>query len=73
MFNNVAFVAEASHDAGMSSNAMAVVVRLEGFDKDGVAVTVVGQHDVLVAAAQADWEAAHVVCVELADGLNGDV
>ena len=40
----------------MSSDVMAVMVRLEGFDKDDVAVTVVGQYDVLVAAAGAGGE-----------------
>jgi hypothetical protein len=58
---------------GMSRNAMVVMVRLEGFNKYGVAVTVIGQHDVLVATAGAGGESSHVVCVELADGLNGDV
>ena len=52
---------------------MAVMVGLEGFNKDGVGVAVVGQHDVLVATARADGEAAHVVSVELADGFNPDV
>ena len=73
MFDNVPFVAEAGHDAGMSSNAMAVVVRLEGFDEDDVAVTVVDQHDVLVATTGAGGEASHIVHVEFADGLDGDV
>ena len=33
----------------------------------------VGDHEVLVAAAVADWEASHVVCVERADGFHSDV
>ena len=73
VFDNVAFVAEVGHDAGMSSNAVAVMARLEGFDKDGLAVTVVGQHDVLVATMGAGGEESHVVRVEFADGLDGDL
>ena len=69
----MAFFAEAGHEAGMDSDAMAVEARLEGLDKYGIAVAVVGQHDVLVAAAGACGEAAHVVHVEFADELNGDV
>ena len=61
VFDIVAFVTEVGHDAGMSSDAMAVVARLEQFDKDGVAVTVVGQHDVLVAAAGAGGETSQSV------------
>ena len=52
---------------------MAVMAGLEGFNKDSVGVAVVGQHDVLVATARADGEAAHVICVELADGFDSDV
>ena len=33
----------------------------------------VGEHDVLVAAARADWEASHVVGEEFADGVRPDV
>ena len=49
---------------------MAVVARLEAFYKYGIAVTVIGQHDVLVAAAGACGEAAHAVCLEFADGFG---
>ena len=52
---------------------MAVVPGLEGFDKNDVGVDVVGEHYVVVAAAGADGEAAHVVGVELGDGFNADV
>jgi hypothetical protein len=40
---------------------------------DGIGVAVVGKHDVLVAAARADWEASHVVGEEFADGVRPDV
>ena len=69
----MAFFVEAGHDAGMGSDAMAVMAQSEGLDEYGVAVSVVGQHDVLVAAAGGCGEAAHVVRVEFADGLNCDV
>ena len=52
---------------------MAIMVGLEGFNKDSIGVAVVGQHDVLVATVRADGEAAHVISVELADGFNQDV
>jgi len=65
----VAFGMEAGHDAPVCGYLMAVVAGLEGFHENGIGVTVVGQHVVLVATAQAGGESAHVVCVELADGL----
>jgi hypothetical protein len=43
---------------------------LKRLNEDCVAVTVVGQHDVLVATAGAGGETAHVVSVELADGFD---
>ena len=46
---------------------MAVFSCLEGIDEDGICVAVVGNHQVLVAAAGADGEASCVVCVERAD------
>jgi hypothetical protein len=46
------------------------MARLKGLDEDCVAVAVVGQHDVLVAAAGAGGKAAHVVSVEFADGFD---
>ena len=51
---------------------MAVVLGLEGFDKNDVGVDVIGEHYVVVAAAGADREAAHVVGVEFADGFDAD-
>ena len=52
---------------------MAVVLGLEGFDKNDVGVDVVGEHYVVIAAAGVDGEAAHVVGVELGDGFDADV
>ena len=52
---------------------MAILAGLERFDEDGVGVAIVGDHEVLVAAAGADWEAAHVFGVESAGGLDPEV
>ena len=60
---------EAGHDASVGRYAVAVFSCLEGFNEDGVSVVVVGDHQVLVSAAGADWEASYVVCVERADGF----
>ena len=60
---------EAVHDASVGRYAVEVFSCLEGLDEDGVGVAVVGVHQVLVAAAGADWEASCVVCVERADGF----
>ena len=50
-------------------DAVAVFPCLEGLDEDGVGVTVVSDHEVLVAATGADWEASFVVYVDRADGF----
>jgi len=68
----VASKLEALHDAVVSGDAMAIVARFKRFDEDNVAVGVVREHYVVVAAARADGEAAHVVSVELADGFDDD-
>ena len=60
---------EAGHDASVGRYAVAVFSCLEGLNEDGVCVAVVGDHQVLVAAAGADWEASCFVCVERADGF----
>ena len=67
--NDVTASLEAGHDASVGRYAVAVFSCLEGLDEDGVGVSVVGDHQVLVAAAGADWEASCVVCVERADGF----
>ena len=70
VLHEVAAVTKACHDATMGRDAVVVVAGLKRLDKDCVAVAVVGQHDVLVAAVGAGWKAAHVVSVELADGFD---
>ena len=69
MVNYVTESLEAGHDAGVFRDAVAVFLCLEGLDEDDVCVAVVGDHQVLVAAAGADGEASCVVCLERADGF----
>ena len=67
----IAFL-EVRHGAVVGGKAVLVVFRLEWFHQDDVAVDVKCQHYVVVSAAGANWESAHVICVELADGLHLD-
>ena len=60
---------EAGHDASVGRYTVAVLSFLEGIDEDGVGVAVVGDHQVLVAAAGADWKASCGICVERTDGF----
>ena len=60
---------EAGHDVSVGRYAVAIFLCLEGLDEDGISVALVGDHQVLVAAAGANWEASCVVCVERADGF----
>ena len=60
---------EADRDASVGRYAVTVFLCLEGLDENGVCVAVVGDHQVLVAAAGADWEASCVICLERADGF----
>ncbi len=46
---------------------LAVTLGLEGLQKDEVAISVEGNHDILVAKASSDGEAASVVGEELAE------
>ena len=69
VIHSVAACLETGHKTRVGWDAVSVVARLEGFDEDGIGVAVIGQHDVLIAAAQTDREAAHVVCEEFADGV----
>ena len=55
--DDVAASLEAGHDAGVGRDAVAVFPCLEDLDEGGFGVAVVGDHQVLVAAAGADWEA----------------
>ena len=69
----MAAILEPRHDAVVHRNVVSVVPGMEGFDHNGIGINVVCQHNVVVAAAGADGEAAHVVCEELAHGLTDDV
>ena len=69
MINDVDASLEAGHDVGVGRYAVAVCSCLEGLDEDGVCIAVVGHHQVLIAAAGADGEAACVVHVERDDGF----
>ena len=55
------------------SNSVFDLMGLESGLGDGVGVAVVGDHDVLIAAAGTDREASGVVYVQLFDGLDSDV
>ena len=69
----VVVVGEALHDGAIGHNAVFVNFTLEWGTKDDIAVTMVGDHGVLVAAACTDGEVASVVCVEFVDWVNADV
>ena len=71
--NGMAARLEAGHDAGVCGDTVAILAGLEGFDEDGVGVAMVGNHEVLIAAAGSDWEAACVVGVESSGGLDLEV
>ena len=64
---------EMGHEAFGSGKAVVVVLGLEGLDENDVGVDVIGKHCVIIAAAGADREAAHVVGAELGDGLDAYV
>ena len=68
--NSVAAILEPRHDKFVRRNVVSVVPGLEGLYQNGIGVDVVCQYNLMVAAEGSDREAAHVVCVELADGLN---
>ena len=67
--DDVAAILEGGHDAGVGRYAVAVFSCMEGLDEYGVCITVVGHHQVFIAAAGADGEAACVVHVERDDGF----
>ena len=71
--NDVAALLEAGHDARVCGDTVAILAGLEGFNKDDVGVAMVSNHEVLVATAGAEWEAAYVVSVESAGGLDREV
>ncbi len=57
---------QTSHDGVVGCNTMVVTLGLEGLLEDEVAVGVEDNHDILVAGASSDGEAASVVGEELA-------
>ena len=63
---------EARHDAVEGGEVVAVVFGLEWFHHYGIGVDVKVQHDVVVATAGANWEAACGMCVKLYYGLQLD-
>ena len=67
--NFVAVVGELLHDGFVGSNAVHVAFALEWGNEDDIAVTVVGDHDGLVATACTNGEAGSVICVEFSDGF----
>ena len=69
MIDDVAFCLEAGHDAGVDGYAVDIFSCLEWLNEDGVCIAVISHHQVLIAAAGADGEAACVVRVESADGF----
>ena len=52
---------EFKHDAVVCCDAAVIMVGLEGFNEDDIAIAVVSEHDILVAAVRADVETAHGV------------
>ena len=52
---------------------MAIVARLEGRDKDGIGINVVGHNYLLVSTSGADGQPDHVIIVKLADWLYPDM
>ena len=71
--NDVDVRLEAGHDAGVCRDTVEILAGLKGFDEDDVGVTMVGDHELPVAAAGADLEAARVVGVDRAGGLDPEV
>ena len=70
MYNYMATLFEAGHDAVVDSNLVAFVLVFAGVYKDVVITAAVGEHDVLVSAEREDGKAAHVVSVEIADRIE---
>jgi hypothetical protein len=63
---------QTSHDCIVGCNAVAFTLGLEGLLEDEVAIGVEGNHDILVARACSDGEAASVVIDELAEQFCDD-
>ncbi len=59
------------HDGIVCCNAVGVAPAFESLLEDEIAISVIGNHDILVARAGLDGELSLVVRVELADGVDG--
>ena len=66
-------ILETAHDRVVCFDAVLVLSVLEGDVKDNVGVSMIGNHDVLVAATGAEGGSASVVNVKFGDGFNADV
>ncbi len=63
---------ETRHDGVISCNAVAVALGFEGLLEDEVAISIEGNHDILVAGACSDGEAARVIGDELAEWFSNN-
>ena len=70
--NGVSTLLDIGHDAVVRPNAVLVIAGTEGINNKDVAVTVICQHDVLVATVGAKREANNVFSVELDNGINAE-
>ena len=73
VFDNMAALLEAGHDAGVCEDTVAILAGLGDFNEDDVSVAMVSDHELLVAAVGAEWEAACVVGVESSGVLDPEV
>ena len=71
--NGVASGAEVLHDGIIRFNSMFVFAGLEWGVQDGVGITMIHNHYVLIATAGSDGKAATVISVQLADGLDSNL
>jgi hypothetical protein len=63
---------QACHNGIVGGNAMGVAVGLECLLEDEIAISVEGNHNVLVPRACSDWKATSVIHVQLAGGVHHD-
>ena len=62
-----------AHDRVLGLDAVFVFPVLEYGVKDGVGVSMIGNHDVFFAAAGTEGGAAHVISVQFVDGFDTDL
>ena len=63
---------QTGHDGIVGFDAVFVASGFEGLLKDEVAISVVCDHDILVARSSFDGEPTRIICVEFADGQDMD-